>query len=287
MSDAAGSTKLVIERTRGLIGWRVLLLGLGLLNGFFVCVRLYQQEFGLSAGLDAFSEEFSKKWMTLLWAEIPLEIVFGFALVAYVVKTRRRPTSLTPARAELSRIFALVQWLLVSAVAYFWAASFFAEQDAAWHLVVIRDTDFTPSHIVIFYLSFPIYFILALASFLYARTRIPYFMRGYSVPFLIINSSFMILPNVALNEWGHSFWFMEEIISAPIHWGFVFFGWMILGMFGVVLQILGLLHKFIRMDDEVVAHLIDGGRREVRPVVFAVSESHAPGDETGAPVALD
>jgi methane/ammonia monooxygenase subunit C len=287
MSDAAGSTKLVIERTRGLIGWRVLALGLVLLNGFFVCVRLYQQQFGLSAGLDAFSEEFSKKWMTLLWAEIPLEMVFGFALVAYVVKTRRRPTSLTPARAELSRIFALVQWLLVSAVAYFWAASFFAEQDAAWHLVVIRDTDFTPSHIVIFYLSFPIYFILALASFLYARTRIPYFMRGYSVPFLIINSSFMILPNVALNEWGHSFWFMEEIISAPIHWGFVFFGWMILGMFGVVLQILGLLHKSIRMDDAVAAHFIDGGRRNPRPVVFAVSAPHALGDPPGTAGASD
>jgi methane/ammonia monooxygenase subunit C len=287
MSDAARTTRLVKERARGLIGWRAFLLGFGLLNGFYVCVRLYQQKFGLSAGLDAFSEEFSKKWMTLLWAEIPLEIVFGFALVAYVVKTRRRPTSLTPARAELSRIFALVQWLLISAIAYCWAASFFAEQDAAWHLVVIRDTDFTPSHIVIFYLSFPIYFILALAAFLYARTRIPYFMRGYSVPFLIINSSFMILPNVALNEWGHSFWFMEEIISAPIHWGFVFFGWMILGMFGVVLQILGLLHKFIRMDGAVIAHLIDGGPLNAQPPDLVVYAPHVIGDRPEAACDLD
>ena len=49
---------------------------------------------------------------------------------------------------------------------------------------------------------------------------------------------FMIIPNVGLNEWGHTFWFMEELFVAPLHWGFVFFGWMALGVFGVVLQLL-------------------------------------------------
>lgn len=31
---------------------------------------------------------------------------------------------------------------------------------------------------------------------------------------------------------------MEELFVAPLHWGFVFFGWMALAVFGVVLQIL-------------------------------------------------
>jgi methane/ammonia monooxygenase subunit C len=31
---------------------------------------------------------------------------------------------------------------------------------------------------------------------------------------------------------------MEELFVAPLHWGFVFFGWMALGVFGVVLQLL-------------------------------------------------
>jgi methane/ammonia monooxygenase subunit C len=30
----------------------------------------------------------------------------------------------------------------------------------------------------------------------------------------------MSLPDVALNEWGHAFWFMEELFRAPLALGF-------------------------------------------------------------------
>jgi methane/ammonia monooxygenase subunit C len=53
----------------------------------------------------------------------------------------------------------------------------------------------------------------------------------------------MIFPNVGLNEWGHTFWFMEELFVAPLHYGFVFFGWMALAVFGVTLQILHRLRE--------------------------------------------
>jgi methane/ammonia monooxygenase subunit C len=49
----------------------------------------------------------------------------------------------------------------------------------------------------------------------------------------------MIFPNVGFNEWGHTFWFMEELFVAPLHGGFVFFGWFSLAVSGVSLQILG------------------------------------------------
>lgn len=55
----------------------------------------------------------------------------------------------------------------------------------------------------------------------------------------------MIIPNVGFNEWGHTFWFMEELFVAPLHWGFVFFGWMVLAVFGVVLQILAGLRRLL------------------------------------------
>jgi methane/ammonia monooxygenase subunit C len=45
--------------------------------------------------------------------------------------------------------------------------------------------------------------------------------------------------NVGLNEWGHTFWFMEELFVAPLHWMFVFFGWFSLAVYGVALQIIG------------------------------------------------
>ncbi len=259
--NVAKPKRVVLEKTGGLIRWRLFIAGLLALNLLFVIVRFYQQTYGFSAGLDSYSTEFRQSWTPILWGEIPLEIVFGFVLVGYLIKTRSRQLYFLSLREEVARLICLLQWLLLAVVAYYWAASFFAEQDAAWHLVVVRDTDFTPSHIIVFYLSFPIYFLLAFAAFLYARTRIPFFARGYSLAFLCINSSFMILPNVALNEWGHSFWFMDEIVSAPLHWGFVVFGWMILGMFGVVLQILGRFHTALKADAHVLSQIVGEIRR--------------------------
>jgi methane/ammonia monooxygenase subunit C len=79
---------------------------------------------------------------------------------------------------------------------------------------------------------------VGLGSFAYAKTRIPYFAKGWSVSYLmLVIGPFMIFPNVGLNEWGHTFWFMEELFVAPLHWGFVFFAWFILAMFGVFLQV--------------------------------------------------
>jgi methane/ammonia monooxygenase subunit C len=59
---------------------------------------------------------------------------------------------------------------------------------------------------------------------------------------------FMLIPNVAFNEWGHTSWSMDEGFAGPLHWGFVFFGWMTLGVFGVVLQILGNLKSVVGVE---------------------------------------
>ena len=52
-------------------------------------------------------------------------------------------------------MFNLTAWILVYGVAIYWGASYFTEQDGTWHMTVIRDTDFTPSHIIEFYMSYP------------------------------------------------------------------------------------------------------------------------------------
>ncbi|WP_041355119.1 methane monooxygenase/ammonia monooxygenase subunit C [Nitrosococcus halophilus] len=50
---------------------------------------------------------------------------------------------------------------------------------------------------------------------------------------------------MGLNEWGHTFWFMEELFVAPLQWGFVFFAWFILAIFGVFLQIQNRMRELI------------------------------------------
>jgi methane/ammonia monooxygenase subunit C len=59
---------------------------------------------------------------------------------------------------------------------------------------------------------------------------------------------FMILPNVGLNEWGHTFWFMEEFFVAPLHYGFVFFGWAALAIMGVVNIEVMAITKLLKKD---------------------------------------
>jgi len=229
----------VADDTDVIVNMKPFWIGAAALCTFYLIVRIYEQIFGWRAGLDSFAPEFQTYWLSILWTEIPLELVAGLGLAGYLWKTRTRDMSAVTPRQEFRALVDNLKWLTIYAIAIYWGASFFTEQDGTWHMTVIRDTDFTPSHIIEFYMSYPIYSIMAVGAFFHAKTRIPYFAKGYSLAYLIVAvGPFMIIPNVGLNEWGHTFWFMEELFVAPLHWGFVFFGWMALGVFGVVLQLL-------------------------------------------------
>ena len=219
------------------------------LTTFYVWVRWYEEVYGWSVGLDAFSPDFEKYWMNMLYIEEVLEVVVFSWLLGYLWKTRDRELDKLTPREEFKRYFYLLAWLVFYGQALFWGASYFTEQDGTWHQTIIRDTDFTPSHIVEFYLSYPVYSIIGMGSFMYARTRLPQFSKGISLPFLLaVVGPFMIFPNVALNEWGHTFWWMEELFVAPLHYGFVFFGWFALGATGVVGQIFNRMGELLKAD---------------------------------------
>jgi methane/ammonia monooxygenase subunit C len=216
---------------------------------FYIGIRWYEGVYGWAAGLDAFAPEFQTYWMNMLFIELVLEVITFSGVFAYLWKTRTRDFSTLTPRDELRRHFHHLVWLVAYGNAVYWGASYFTEQDGTWHQTIVRDTDFTPSHIIEFYLSYPIYIITGMGAFMYAKTRLPFFAKGISLPYIIVVvGPFMILPNVGLNEWGHTFWFMEELFVAPLHYGFVFFGWMVLGILGVFLQIFDDLSRLIGKD---------------------------------------
>lgn len=213
-------------------------LGLLGLTVFYGIVRWYQGVYGWAYGLDSTLPEFDTYWMSVWRAEITLLPIIAFSLWGYLWFTRDRSLSKITPEEEVRRYFILLAWLLVYVFAVYWGASYFAEQDGSWHQTVMRDTSFTPSHIAIFYLSFPIYIIIGTASLLYAVTRLPKYAKNISIPHVIaVSGPFLILPNVGLNEWGHGFWIMEEWFTAPFHWGFVVLGWSGLALFGLAFQI--------------------------------------------------
>jgi len=227
------------------------------LVALFAAGRTYQQFFAWTAGLDSSAPEFGTYWMNVFYAEVALEAAAAAGIWGWLWKTRDRNLDALAPAEELRRYIRMVAWLLLYVVAVC-GAGFFAEQDATWHRTVVRDTEFTPSHIMLFFGAMPIFVIVGVSSYLYAHTRIPMFARAHSVPFLIaVAGPFLMLPNVGFNEWGHTFWIMEEIFSAPLHAVFVVLAWAALALGGLLLQA---LPRIIELSEELArAH----GRRVV------------------------
>jgi len=236
MAATTESVKAGVASEAPLLNKKALAGGIALYFVFYSWVRWYEGIYGWSAGLDSFAPEFETYWMNFLYIEIVLEVVTASALWGWLWKTRDRKLDQITPREELRRHFTHWIWLACYGWAIYWGASYFTEQDGTWHQTIVRDTDFTPSHVIEFYLSYPIYIITGGAAFMYAITRLPcYAKRGLSKMYIVVVvGPFMILPNVGLNEWGHTFWFMEELFVAPLHYGFVIFGWLALAILGVV-----------------------------------------------------
>jgi methane/ammonia monooxygenase subunit C len=183
-----------------------MLAGAALYIVFYGWVRWYEGVYGWSAGLDSFAPEFETYWMNFLYIEMVLEVLTASVLWGYIWKSRdRKVMSITP-REELRRHFTHWVWLVMYGIAIYYGASYFTEQDGTWHQTIVRDTDFTPSHVIEFYLSYPIYIITGVSAFLYAKTRLPTYQNGLPLQYMVsVIGPFMILPNVGLNEWGHTF----------------------------------------------------------------------------------
>ena len=206
------------------IGW-LAMLGIGV---FWV---LYQRAFGYSHGLDSMTPEFESVWMGLWRFNILANAAFFAVTIGWIWVTRDRNLANLDPKLELKRYFYWMSWLVCYIWGVYYAGSYTLEQDAAWHQVIIRDTSFTASHIVAFYGTFPLYITCGVASYLYAQTRLPLYSQATSFALVAaVVGPMFILPNVGLNEWGHAFWFVDELFSAPLHWGFVTLGWC--GLFG-------------------------------------------------------
>lgn len=219
--------------------WAKLFGVLAVMAIVFGSYRVYQHMTSFTVGLDYFSEDFQKYWMTLLYIQLPVLFGLMFAIVAWLWRTRDRNLDKLAPAEELRRYFVLLSQIMVFAIVAYLTASPFTEADAAWHQVTVRDTDFTPTHIVLFYFGIPMFIGAGVVAFAYARTRIPQFANRLSLPFaLVVAGPIMIMPNLGLNEWGHTFFYAEELFAAPIHWGFVLLGWATFAAGGLVVQIL-------------------------------------------------
>ena len=209
----------------------------GILTAIYMGFRIYQGAFGVSNGLDSTEPGFEHYWMRLFNFNVTFVTLFAVLSWGYLWFSRDKHLDKLEPKEEIRRYFTLTMWISVYTFAVYWAGSYFAEQDNSWHQVAIRDTPFTANHIIEFYFNFPMYVILGGCAWLYARTRLPLYADGISLPLtLAVVGPFMILVSVGFNERGHTFWFREEFFAAPIHYGFVIGVWFALGVGGILLQ---------------------------------------------------
>jgi methane/ammonia monooxygenase subunit C len=215
--------------------------------------RGWQQLYAFDEGLDATLPGFERYWLTVFAFNVGVLPLLVCGWYAGIYLSARRIDPAPGPRQELRRIWLLWLHTAAIAVAAYWGGSYFAEQDAAWHQVTMRDTAFTPSHVALFYGAFPLILYTAAGAYLYARTRLPhlYGTRRFPLPFaLVIGGALLLLFQVAFNEFGHTFWEAEEVFSAPLHWPFVVFAYLLGGVLAIWFQTLPRAIELSQAADE-------------------------------------
>ncbi|MEM3086468.1 MAG: methane monooxygenase/ammonia monooxygenase subunit C [Halobacteria archaeon] len=205
-------------------GWSAL-LWLVPLVGYLLFLRAYLQAFALSYGLDSAAPAYKAYFAPLAGGNMLVIGLLALVLWGGVWATRCRECqdgNAHPRHLEIHYRTLLSLSAVVSVVGVF-AISVFAEQDASWHQALIRDTIFTPTHIVLFFFTLPLLLVLSVTLFLYLMTRLPrIYDGGIPVAFLLALVGVAVAAAwEAANEFGHSYYFAEETFSVPIHWGFV------------------------------------------------------------------
>jgi len=200
-------------------------------------IKWYQHTFSWTVGLDSFSADFDFYWMNLLYAQLILLFSVGTAGSIYLWFSRDRDILNLPATEELRRFYAMFTVLAAGSVVLAAALQLLTEADAAWHQVVVRDTDFTPTHIFLFYLGVPAGLVGLVMAWIWVHTRLPYFAHRVSIPLSLTILGFVsAAPVVAFNEWAHTFFYAEELFSAPVHWFFLLAGFGLFFLVGFVIQ---------------------------------------------------
>jgi len=236
-------------------GWRTCIIGCSAFLIVAVVIRIWQQFTALEAGLDSSSRDFTLQYRTLFYAEIAAVTIGTLAWWGYLVRKGREVVKVKASHEEQVRRIA-VFWGLVgtASVIIYIAASFFPNQDGAWHQTLIRDTALTPNHIPMFFLFFPLATTITVGTYLYGRFWLPEVYaaeKGFPWSFFfLIAAAVTEMSQVAMNEWGHSLWITEEIFAVPFHWPFVWYGWLAAGIFALWAET---IIRLLQIENEIEA----------------------------------
>jgi methane/ammonia monooxygenase subunit C len=239
-------------------GWRWGLYFPLILIGVAVAFRIYQAFYTFPIGLDSSTMDFFWHWRMAVVASLLGVGIFTLVWWRWILQSARDLPQKISRNEEVRRI--AVFWGLVGAtsVNLYIEASFWPNEDGAFHQTLVRDTAFTVAHIPMFYLFFPLGVTLTVGTYLYGRTRLPAVYgpdKGFPWSFfLLIAATVTEVAQVAMNEWGHSVNLgnagAEEFFAVWFHWPFVWYGWLAGGIFALWGETILRLYT---LEDEQVA----------------------------------
>jgi len=97
--------------------------------------------------------------------------------------------------------------------------------DPAWHSFILRDSTWTPAHLMIFGPYFALIMAFGIAFQYYAWKKAQPYITPNKIPITLwvfpLTTLGFTLGSMISNELGHIFVFREEFFSMPTHWNFV------------------------------------------------------------------
>lgn len=218
--------------------------------------RVYMETTAFTLGLDYFEPEFEIYWMRMLYAQgiiIPLIGAIGLPWL-WFTRPSAEEVNAMPASKELGHYILIFSVMAAASFLIVAILGLFVEADAAWHQVTIRDTDFTPTHIQLFYGVIPIGAVGLVLGLVWLHTRMPDYQGRVSIPlFIVASAPLLIMPNLGYNEWGHTFFYAEELFAAPVHYGFVMLGWGFFAISGFIIECIKRVIILTKVTDETQA----------------------------------
>ena len=174
--------------------------------------RLLPKFEGWNKGLDAITPEFETYWMNFLYIEFVLEVSAIGIITGFLWKSRDRRLAEISTREEVRRTLVHFIWLSTYLLAVYYYRVYFIDINA-------HNINFMPSQIIEVYLFYPVYITTGICAFLYAKTRLPFFMKIASIPYLM---SLFVGPIILSNDpikFGSILWF---ICTASQPWLFIY-----------------------------------------------------------------
>ncbi|PHS72615.1 MAG: hypothetical protein COB22_04585 [Cycloclasticus sp.] len=163
-------------------------------------------------------------------AELVVLVTVWAVLISY-----KEQNDMVDGNAYVTRFLILVMFVIGQVFMGFFAGGFLVHQDASWYQVIHEANEVMPSQAVILLVCYPLYLFFGGSAFIYAKTRLPKFLKGKEFSFMVLTFA----PLAFLPYYDSSFMQAKkdlfEIAYLSVYW-LLSVGWVVIGVLYIILK---------------------------------------------------